>query len=101
MFYTIYKITNKANGKIYIGKHQTQDLNDGYMGSGKHLKRAIAKYGLGSFTKEILHIFDNEAEMNAKEAELVTEEFVDRESTYNICVGGKVASVTSTIHLLL
>ena len=22
---------------IYIGKHQTKDVNDGYMGSGKHL----------------------------------------------------------------
>lgn len=49
MKYTIYKITNKVTGKIYIGKHQTEDLNDGYMGSGKLLKRAQEKYGINSF----------------------------------------------------
>lgn len=89
MFYTIYQITNKINGKIYIGKHQTKDLNDGYMGSGKHLKYSISKYGIENFEKEILFQFDNESDMNAKEAELVTEEFCLREDTYNICVGGK------------
>jgi hypothetical protein len=89
MFYTIYKTTNKINGKIYIGKHQTKDLNDGYMGSGKHLKRAIAKYGIENFKREILFQFGTEAEMNAKEAELVTEDFCLREDTYNICAGGK------------
>ena len=89
MFYTIYKITNILNGKIYIGKHQTKDLNDDYMGSGKLLRRAIAKYGQENFTKEILFQFDNEVDMNAKEAELVTEEFCLREDTnYNLCPGG-------------
>ena len=89
MFFTVYQITNNVNGKIYIGKHQTKDLNDGYMGSGKHLRRAIEKYGIESFTKEILFQFDNEADMNAKEAELVTEEFCLREDTYNLCPGGR------------
>lgn len=89
MFYTIYKITNKLDGKIYIGKHQTKDLNDDYMGSGKWLKHAINKYGLENFTKEILFQFDNEAEMNAKEAELVTEEFVKEDTNYNLCLGGQ------------
>ena len=89
MFYTIYKITNKINGKIYIGKHQTKDLNDGYMGSGKNLKRAIKKYGIENFEKEILFQFDNESDMNTKEAELVTEEFIKEDSNYNICPGGQ------------
>jgi len=67
MFYTIYKITNKINGKIYIGKHQTLNLDDDYMGSGKYLKRAIQKYGVENFSKDILFIFDNADEMNSKE----------------------------------
>jgi hypothetical protein len=85
MFYTIYKITNTLNGKYYIGKHQTKDLNDGYFGSGKVLKHAIKKHGIENFTKEILHVFDTELEMNAKEKELVEL----NESSYNLCPGGK------------
>jgi hypothetical protein len=89
MFYTIYKVTHRESGKVYIGKHQTQDLNDGYMGSGKMISRAIKKYGVEAFEKEVLHVFDNEADMNVKEAELVTEEFCLREDTYNLCPGGQ------------
>jgi group I intron endonuclease len=84
MYYTIYKITNKLNNKFYIGMHQTRDLNDGYMGSGKLLKRAISKYGIENFSKEILHIFENEIDMRNKEKELVV---LDKMS-YNLLEGG-------------
>ena len=84
MFYTIYKITNKINGKYYIGKHQTKNLNDGYMGSGKLIISALSKYGIENFTKEILFIFDNPQNMNDKEKELV----VINENSYNLCPGG-------------
>lgn len=84
MYFIIYKITNTINGKFYIGKHQTNKLNDGYMGSGKLLKLAIRKYGLENFKKEILHIFNTEEEMNIKEKELV----VISEMSYNLCEGG-------------
>jgi hypothetical protein len=87
--YLIYKITNTIDRKIYVGKHKTTDVDDNYMGSGKYIHRAISKYGIENFTKEILFQFDNEADMNAKEAEIVTEEFCLREDTYNIALGGK------------
>ncbi len=70
MHYTVYKTTNKINGKCYIGTHKTKDLNDGYMGSGTLLKRAIAKYGVEQFTKEILFDFDNPAAMKDLESNL-------------------------------
>lgn len=89
MHYTIYRITHLESGKVYVGKHQTEDLADGYMGSGNLVRRAIKKHGLEVFKKEILHVFETEEEMNAKEAELVTDEFCLREDTYNICPGGK------------
>ncbi len=87
--YTIYEITNKIDGKIYIGKHETANINDGYMGSGKVLKNAQSKHGIENFVKEILYVFETEEEMNTKEAELVTEGFCLREDTYNLCPGGK------------
>jgi hypothetical protein len=89
VFYTIYKTTNKINGKIYIGKHQTKDPNDSYLGSGKLLNCAIEKYGVENFEKEILFAFDNEDEMNAKEAELITEDFIKEDTNYNLCPGGQ------------
>lgn len=44
-FYGIYKITNKVNGKMYIGQHTADELDDGYLGSGAVMQRAIKKYG--------------------------------------------------------
>lgn len=94
-YYTIYKTTNLINNKIYIGLHTTEDLNDGYLGSGIFLKQAIKKYGVNNFKKEILYILDNKKEMILKEKEIVNEEFVKRKDTYNMTKGGYGLSTLS------
>jgi group I intron endonuclease len=92
MKYIIYKTTNLINNKIYIGKHQTENINDTYLGSGVALERAIKRYGKQNFRKEILFVFNTEKEMNEKEKELVTESFIATNKTYNMGVGGEGGS---------
>lgn len=93
MYYTIYQITNLVNGKIYIGKHQTKNLDDYYFGSSRFLKDSVKKHGKENFKKTILFTFESADEMNAKEAELVNKDFVSRADTYNICEGGRGGSI--------
>jgi hypothetical protein len=88
MFYTVYKITNLVNGKIYVGAHKTNDLNDEYMGSGKILIRAIKKYGLENFEKEYICIFDKASDMFEMESQIVNNVFVKNLETYNLKLGG-------------
>lgn len=86
--YLIYLIRNNVNGKIYVGQHVTDDIFDTYMGTGKIMKLALRKYGTDNFTKTILFDFPTYKEMDDKEREIVNEEFVKRNDTYNILVGG-------------
>lgn len=46
-YWCIYRITNKINGKTYIGQHKTTSvlIEDGYMGSGTALQNAKRKIG--------------------------------------------------------
>jgi group I intron endonuclease len=88
MKYIIYKTTNKLDGKYYIGCHSTNNINDGYLGSGKHLTRAIKKYGRENFKFEILHIVTSQIEMFNLERQLVNEELVKDPMTYNLKIGG-------------
>jgi hypothetical protein len=88
MKHCIYKITNTVNDKIYVGKHSTENLDDGYMGSGKLIKRAIEKYGIDKFNKEIVFEFETEEEALLMESEIVDDMFIARLDTYNIIKGG-------------
>ena len=88
MFYYLYKITNKINGKYYIGVHQTKNLDDNYMGSGFALREDIKKFGFENFEKTILEFFDNSEDMYAREQELVNKEMVNSNDTYNLIHGG-------------
>lgn len=71
MYGYIYKTTNLANGKIYIGKHKSKVFDPNYPGSGDLLWKAIHKYGREYFFTEFLIPCFSLEELNAEEAFLI------------------------------
>ena len=73
MKFYIYKIINKLNNKIYIGKHKVPKNGEDfyrYMGKGLAIRDAIKKYGKENFEKEILeNIEDDEKQLLVDERE--------------------------------
>ena len=88
MIYIVYKTTNIINPKTYVGVHKTSNIDDGYLGSGLILKKAISKYGRENFKRDVLAIFDNPKDMFDLESTIVTEDFVLSPNTYNAKLGG-------------
>ena len=84
MYYTVYKIENKINGKCYIGKHKTTDLDDDYFGSGSYLNHAIDDWGIENFEKTILCLCSNESEMDIVERAFIAEYIEKGIKLYNI-----------------
>lgn len=84
----LYRIENLINGNFYIGIHRTDNLNDNYFGSGTILKRAIVKYGIENFKKEILEFFDLYEDALKREKEIVTIDFLKNKKCYNAKEGG-------------
>lgn len=104
MKYIVYQTTSKVNNKIYIGVHKTEDPEkfDGYLGNGvyiyrpssymnpkTHFQYAVKKYGIKNFIRTTLKVFDTEEEAYKLEAEIVNQEFIEREDTYNLTLGGR------------
>ncbi len=86
--YTIYKTTNRINNKIYVGKHIISDENDVYFGSGYLLKRAINKYGIENFNKEIIEYCQSEEELALREIYWINELKSLMPLGYNMTPGG-------------
>lgn len=118
MKYILYKTINlssKINNKykIYIGVHQTEDpeIFDGYIGCGVYVtrpstyryaktpfQRAVRKYGVESFKREILYIYTNKEQAYSIEKEIVNEKFIKSIYTYNIALGGDGGSLFASIN---
>ena len=106
MLYTVYKTTNLVNNKEYIGFHSIKSMEsilcisseydsifeDGYLGSGKFIKRALEKYGPQNMKQELLLVSDDKDEAESLERELVNKEYVNRDDTYNISTGGPIVT---------
>jgi hypothetical protein len=102
MVWIVYKTTCLVNNKIYIGVHKTENPEkDSYIGNGisrrcthsiKYPKFpfhfAVQKYGIENFKRETLFAFDNAEEAFAKEASIVTPEFINQDTNYNFALGG-------------
>jgi len=88
VYYYLYEVTNLVNGKTYIGQHITDDLEDGYLGSGKALKSAIKKYGRDKFKKEILVFANGPTSLNFMERCMVPLWWAELPNNYNMMEGG-------------
>lgn len=87
----IYKTTCTTTGKWYIGMHSTDNLRDGYLGSGTHLWRSIDKYGKENHHMEILEHLPDRKSLSEREKELVAEAKKDP-MCMNIAWGGEGAT---------
>lgn len=69
--------------------HSTDNLEDDYLGSGKVLKRSIAKYGKENFKREILEEVSDRETLKEREKEIVNKEEVDNVFCMNLKLGGQ------------
>jgi group I intron endonuclease len=88
MYHIVYQTTNLINGKFYIGKHSTKNLDDGYLGTGLLIKEAIKKYGKENFQRIVLYYCASSQEAYNIESLIVNKNFIKHEDTYNIILGG-------------
>src|SRR5574343_345362 len=90
MYFIIYKTINEITKKFYVGQHKTENINDGYLGSGSLLKRSIKKYGIENFKREILELCESKSHMNEREIYWIDKlNAKDLNIAYNITKGGE------------
>ena len=91
-YHFIYKTTNLLSGRYYIGMHSTDNLEDGYLGSGTRLSRAIKKHGKHNFSREILEFCGSREELKNREKDIVNLDEISKEECMNLQVGGGFSS---------
>lgn len=74
MIHYIYKLVH-TNGRYYIGRHSTKNIDDGYMGSGKWPRSIKNKQEL---SKEILSYCDSASELLEAEKSMLLEHVGER-----------------------
>jgi len=85
----VYLITNIINGKQYIGDHSANNLEiDKYFGSGQLIIKAIKKYGLENFKKEIIEYFSTKYESHIAQEKYIKKYNTLSPNGYNISPTG-------------
>lgn len=97
-YHFIYKTTNKLTNKFYIGMHSTDNLNDGYLGSGKRLWYSIRKYGKENHKIEILEFFETREKLRDKEIEIINEDILNDPLCINLKKGGDGGFINEEHH---
>ena len=86
-YYYLYKI-EFPNGKYYLGKHTTKNINDGYGGSGVLLPREYSRNDINLTNKIILKFFQNSDELDEEELKLIGDLYLTDENCLNYRKGG-------------
>jgi DNA-binding transcriptional regulator YiaG len=87
-YHFLYKTVNEKNEKYYIGVHSTNDIDDGYLGSGTRIKKSVQYHGRESHKRTILGFFETRETAFDKEKEIVNEELLKDPKCMNIMTGG-------------
>ena len=87
--HVVYKTTCIATGRYYIGMHSTDDLNDGYIGSGTRLWRSIKKYGKEQHVCQILEHLATRQAASDREKELIDPVWRTDPMCMNVGKGGE------------
>ena len=87
-YHYIYKITCIVTNRYYIGMHSTDNLEDGYFGSGKRLWFSINYHGKENHSKEILEFLPTRNELKKREKEIVTVDLIKEDLCMNLQEGG-------------
>jgi len=88
-YHYIYKTTCKVTGKFYVGMHSTDNLDDGYLGSGKILGYSRQKYGDSAHEKVIVEMLPSREALKSREKEIVNEELLADPLNINLKYGGE------------
>jgi len=69
--------------------HSTNDLNDGYKGSGTRLARSMKKYGKDAHLCEVLEHHPSRQALSEREKQIITKEMLQDPMCLNIGPGGE------------
>jgi len=87
-YHYTYITVNETNNKVYLGIHSTDNLEDGYIGSGTLLAKDVKLQGRDKFKLLKIQFFKDRKSLLEAEKKLVNPKWVADEETYNKCVGG-------------
>lgn len=93
-YHFIYKVVRDFDQKYYLGMHSTDNLDDGYLGSGTLLWHSIKKHGRECHHLYIVEFLPDRRSLSAREKQVVNEEVVNDPMSFNLRVGGNGGDVT-------